>query len=496
MSAAYESLLTHYRKTCALRQISGLAEWDQETCMPKGGAAQRAEQLSAITSVIHKRVGSPRLGDLLDEAGQDALDEVGRANIRIMRIEHQRAKAVPVALAAAIARASSLAIGVWQEARKTEDTAVFLPSLTEIVALKREEASALPGEPDNRYDNLLVKFEPRASAAWLDQIFDRLRPGLVRLRDRIMESGSAAPQIECDFAIDRQLRLAHSIAGAFGYDWNCGRLDTSTHPFTSGQAKDVRITTRADECDPRCCIYSTVHEAGHGVYEQRISPEFAYMPAGESASFGIHESQSRFCENQIARSKVYSGWLFRRLRKEFGDIGIDDEAAFYANVNQVERGYIRTEADEVQYNLHIMLRYALERELISGNLEVGDLEQAWNSRFEADFGYPVDKPSNGMLQDIHWAAGLFGYFPTYALGNIYGGCLHKSLRQDVPDLDSSLAVGDPTPAMLWMQTHVQRHGSVYEPMEIIRKATGSDVSEGPLIAYLEDKYSEIYGLSH
>lgn len=496
MSAAYESLLAYHRTTCALQQISGLADWDQETHMPKGGAGQRAEQKSAITAVIHQRVRSPKLSELLDAVDRNALDDVGRANVRIMRLEHLRAMAVPVELAAAIARSTSLAIGVWQKAKENEDVSLFLPNLTEIVALKREEASALPGDIETRYDNLLLNYEPQTSSVWLDQIFGRLRPKLVSLRDRVLESGTEPPQLNCDFPADRQMRLAHFIAGAFGYDWNCGRLDTSAHPFTSGQGKDVRITTRIDESNPYHCIYSTIHEAGHGVYEQRIAQEFAFMPAGGAASLGIHESQSRFCENQIARCNAYSGWLFRRLRKEFGDIGISDESSFFTNVNQVERGYIRTEADEVQYNLHIMLRYALERDLICGNLEVRDLEQAWNSRFAADFGYPVDKPSNGMLQDIHWAAGLFGYFPTYTLGNIYGGCLHDKLRRDLPDLDESLAEGDPTPAMDWMQRRVQRHGSVYEPIDVIRRATGGEVSEGPLIAYLESKFAEIYGLCH
>ena len=313
MPSAYDSLLAHHRTTCALRQISGLADWDQETYMPKGGAEQRAEQLSAITGVIHQRASSPELGNLLDKVDQNALDEVGRANVRIMRIEHQRTMAVPVKLAAAIARTTSLATGVWQEARKTEDVALFLPRLTEIVALKREEASALPGDSESKYDSLLVKYEPRTSSAWLDQVFGRLRPRLVTLRNRILDSGIEPPQLSCDFPIDRQLQLAYSIAGAFGYDWNCGRLDTSAHPFTCGQGKDVRITTRVSESNPYDCIYSTIHEAGHGVYEQRIPPEFAFAPVGEGASFGIHESQSRFCENQIARSKVYSGWLMRRM---------------------------------------------------------------------------------------------------------------------------------------------------------------------------------------
>ena len=317
MPDAYETLLTYHRKTCALRQICGLADWDQETFMPKGGAGQRAEQLSAITAVIHQRAGSPELGELLSKVDQSALDEVGRANVRIMRIEHQRAMAVPVELAAAIARTSSLAIGSWREARKTENVSLFLPKLTEIVALKREEAAALPGDKEIRYDNLLSKHEPQTSSAWLDQIFDRLRPKLVTLRDRIMGSGIQPPQLNGHFPADRQLQLAHSIAGAFGYDWNCGRLDTSAHPFTSGQGKDVRITTRIDESNPYDCIFATIHEAGHGVYEQKISPAFAFMPVGDGASFGIHESQSRFCENQIARSKDYSGWLFRALRKEF-----------------------------------------------------------------------------------------------------------------------------------------------------------------------------------
>jgi carboxypeptidase Taq len=266
------------------------------------------------------------------------------------------------------------------------------------------------------------------------------------------------------------------------------------HPFSSGSGQDVRITTRTNPVDPFNCFYSTIHEVGHACYEQGIDAAYALTPLGQGVSMGVHESQSRIYENQLGRSRAFTGWLFARMRDAFGDFGIADEDAFYAAVNRLQNGYIRTEADEVQYNLHVMLRFDLERALIAGDLAVRDLEAAWNDRFKADFGFAVDKPSNGCLQDVHWSVGLFGYFPTYSLGNVYAGCLHTALRAAVPDLDDRLAQGDTSGATAWLRDNVQRHGGLYRPREVIARASGMEPSEAPLLAYLQDKFGRIYGL--
>jgi carboxypeptidase Taq len=288
--------------------------------------------------------------------------------------------------------------------------------------------------------------------------------------------------------------LSQKLALAFGYDLGRGRIDKAVHPFSSGSGLDVRITTRTNLVDPFNCFYSTIHEVGHAAYEQNVDSAYLLTPLGQGVSMGVHESQSRIYENQLGRGSAFTGWLYDQMRQTFGDFGVPDAAAFYKTVNRVSNGYIRTEADEVQYNLHVLLRFDLERALVAGDLRVADLEAAWNDRFAADFGFAVDKPSNGVLQDVHWSEGLFGYFPTYALGNVYAGCLHAALRQDITDLDAALATGNTRPATDWLRDKVQRHGALFAPKDVITNAAGQAPSEAPLLDYLEAKFSAIYDL--
>jgi carboxypeptidase Taq len=290
------------------------------------------------------------------------------------------------------------------------------------------------------------------------------------------------------------MALTTKLALTFGYDMNKGRIDKAVHPFSSGSGVDVRITTRTNPADPFNCFYSTIHEVGHACYEQNINEAYLLTPLGGGVSMGVHESQSRIYENQIGRSRAFTGWLYGQMRDAFGDFGIASEDAFYACVNRVNDGFIRTEADELQYNLHVLMRFDLERALISGDLAVKDLEAAWNDRFEADFGYTVDKPSNGVLQDVHWSEGLMGYFPTYTLGNVFAGCLNEAMRSAVPTLDADLAKGDTSKATTWLRENVQTHGGLFEPKDVITRACGKAPSEAPLLTYLETKFGGIYGL--
>ena len=262
-----------------------------------------------------------------------------------------------------------------------------------------------------------------------------------------------------------------------------------------GSGADVRITTRTVPQDPFNCLYSTVHEVGHAAYEQGIDSAYLLTPLGRGVSMGVHESQSRIYENQLGRSRAFTGWLYGEMKDAFGDFGVPDAETFYRIVNRVSDGYIRTEADELQYNLHVLMRFDLERALITGDLQVADLEAAWNDRFEADFGYKVDRPANGVLQDVHWSVGLLGYFPTYTLGNVYAGCLHAALRDALPDLDADLARGDTSAATGWLRAQVQTHGGLYTPRDVITRACGAAPSEAPLLGYLEEKFSALYRLS-
>lgn len=489
--SAYDDLIAYQKDTQALAQVMGRLGWDQETMMPRGAAEQRSEEMAAMESVLHARRTDPRVGDWLAKA--EAADNVARANLRLIRREYDRATKVPADLAKALAKATSRAQGIWAEARANEAVAAFLPTLSEILRLRREEAAAIAGDADP-YDALLQDYEPGITGAELEALFSRMRPRLVDLRGRVLSSGYDPEPLTGHFPESTQLLFSHEIAKTFGYDFTHGRIDKAVHPFSSGSGRDVRITTRVDEAEPLGCFYSTIHEVGHACYELNIDGAYLLSVLGQGVSMGVHESQSRSYENQMGRSRAFSGWLYGKMTEVFGALNVTDADAFHAAVNRVQAGYIRTEADEVHYNLHILLRFDLERALITGDLLVADLEAAWNDRFAADFGVAVDKPSNGMLQDLHWSVGLFGYFPTYTLGNVYAGCLFKTLREDLPDVDAQMAQGDLSGATGWMAANLQTHGGLYEPREVVERAARAPVSEGPLLDYLDAKFGAIYGV--
>lgn len=493
MNTAYEDLMAFTRDTQALAAVAGRLEWDQETMMPRGAAPQRAQEIAALETVLHARRVDGRVADWLEAAEEIELDDVARAQLRHIRRSYERACKVPASLAAEIARRTSEAQGVWADARAENDFAVFAPTLEKVIDLKREEGAALAGSDGDIYDAMLQDYEPGTTGAEIEAMFGALRPELTALRAAVLEAPSP-PQLTGSFDEAAQMKLTRKLAKAFGYDMTHGRVDKAVHPFSSGSGLDVRITTRTNPEDPFNCIYSTIHEVGHAAYEQNVDRAYLLTPVGSGVSMGVHESQSRIYENQLGRSRAFTGWLYGEMRDTFGDFGIENEDAFYASVNRVDKGFIRTEADELQYNLHVLLRFDLERALMKGDLQVADLEAAWNDRFELDFGYPVDKPAHGVLQDVHWSVGLFGYFPTYSLGNVYAGCLFEAMRAALPGLDSDLARGDTSAATAWLRENVQTHGGLYEPRDVIARARGAAPSEAPLLAYLKEKFTGLYGL--
>ncbi len=487
---AYDDLMAHARQTEALSQISGRLGWDQQTMMPRGSNAQRSEEMAALEDVLHARRTDPRLGDLLDKA--EATDETAAANLRELRRDYARNTRVPARLASELARLTPLAQAAWEEARLADDVASFLPWLDKMIALRREEGQAIAAGGDP-YDALMADYEPETDSETVAATFARMRPRLVALREAVL-GADTPPALTGHFPQDGQLRVSRRLAEHFGYDFTRGRIDLAVHPFSSGSGTDVRITTRVAIEEPFNCLYSTIHEVGHAAYEQGVGDAHLLTPIGRGVSMGVHESQSRIYENQLGRSRAFTGWLHGAMVQEFGALSVADAESFYAAVNRVNTGYIRTEADEIQYNLHIMLRFDLERDLMRGKLDAADLEEAWNTRFESDFGYPVDRPSHGVLQDVHWSVGLFGYFPTYALGNVYAGCLHQSLRADVPDLDVQLAQGDTSAATGWLREKLQRFGALRAPRDTIAHACGFTPDEGPLMDYLEAKFRALYRL--
>lgn len=484
-------LLDHLKQTAALGQVSGLLSWDQETMMPASGAALRAEQSGAMAAVIHARNADPRIAEWISGIDRAALSPFDRCNLDQAQRAYDRATRIPSRLAEETAKAASEGQIIWAEARAAKDFAAFAPALKRNIGLKREEAACLSPAGTDLYDALLDEFEPGARTSDLLPLLESLRPRLTALREKIAGKPELKP-LGGRFPAGRQMALAARIAGRIGYDFDAGRIDKATHPFSSGSAGDARITTRTDEADPFNCIYSTVHEVGHALYTQGAPDPF--LPAADYCSMGVHESQSRFWENQIARSRPFADWLYPAMKDAFGELNLGSPEALFGAVNRVHNGYIRTEADEVHYNLHILLRFELERELIAGSLEVDDLEEAWNTRFARDFGLKVPDPSLGVLQDVHWSVGLFGYFPTYSLGNIYAACLDRAMSKALPDRDEMVRTAETQPVLGWLRVNIHAAGRVLPAHELIEQATGEAPSTLPLMEYLEAKFGTIYGL--
>ena len=484
-----KKLLEYNKTTRLLQSVAGRTAWDQETMMPINSGMSRAMEMGALEEVIHERKKGSEIRELLETATPKSSHE--KRLHELIKRDFDRATVIPNQLASDLAKTTSLAQMGWQKARQNNNFSEFSPHLKKVIDLKRKEASLLSPLGD-LYDGLINDYEYGMTKKEASSIFAVMKPRLLDLRQRISESKLSKPILQGDFNTEKQLKLAHEIAKTFFYDFNRGRIDIVAHPFCSGSGDDVRITTRVDSKDPFNCLYSTIHEVGHACYEQNVYTDFLHSPLGSGVSLGIHESQSRIFENQIGRSRHFTKWLFKEMKNCFGEFGIGDPEEFYRLVNKVETSFIRTEADEVHYNLHIMLRFELEVEVIAKNLEVEDLPEAWNKKFKDYFGRDVTKPSDGILQDVHWSIGAFGYFPTYTLGNLNAGCLFKKMMEDIPNMDEGFEKGDVSSATNWLTENIHQHGSVYEPTELIKNATGEELTPEPFLDYLDEKFSDMY----
>lgn len=492
-NSAYATLLDHLKTTAALEQVGGILEWDQEVMMPRKGNAQRSEQSAALESAIHARKTDPRQADWFDSIDENTLDAAGKANLTAAKRSFARATRIPADLATALARETSAAQMIWADARAANKFTDFAPTLEKVLNLRREEAACLANGGD-LYDALLDDYEPGMKSAPLAELLGRLRPTLTELRSKIADKGMAVPQVQGEYSDAVQMAVSHKLADVFGYDWDAGRLDLSIHPFSSGNNGDSRITTRVEADNVFNCYYSTIHEVGHSMYEQNMPLDLAMTPAGQYASMGVHESQSRMLENQIGRSRAFAEWMFGVMQSEMGDFGLKNPQELYQAANNVKTGFIRTEADEIHYNLHVLLRFELERAMIHDDLQVADLEATWNDTFKRDFGVDVPDAAHGVLQDVHWSIGLFGYFPTYSLGNIYAGELYQTMREATPTLDDDIAAGDTSKVMAWLRENIHQKAHLSSPEQTIMDAVGHTPTEKPLLAYLDRKFTDLYGL--
>jgi len=471
-------------------------EWDQQVMMPHKGADQRSYQVAALAGLAHARLTDPALEEILrDLEAADGHDEATRADLREARRARDRAARLPERLVSERARACALAQAAWEEARPRNDFSAFLPHLERVLSLTREAAAAL--SEGNAYDALLEEFEPGMTEAQLRSIFDDLKGRLLPLLDALQ----GAPRRPDPSVLHRhypqrqQEAFCRRLVAEMGFDLEAGRLDVSAHPFTSGTARDVRLTTRYMEEFLPAAIFGSLHEAGHGLYEQGLDPERFRNPAGQACSLGIHESQSRFWENAVGRSKSFWTHYLEPLKRSFP--GTLDEVAldaFYGAVNAVEPSLIRVEADECTYNLHILLRFELESAMLAGALEARDLPDAWNEKMEAYLGIRPPDNRDGVLQDVHWSVGLIGYFPTYTLGNLYAAQFRETLLGDIPDLEARIARGDLLPIREWLREKIHRHGRTYLAQDLCLRVTGKPLSAEPLERYLKTKYAEVYGI--
>ncbi len=495
-----EELHTRVAEVVDLSQASAVLGWDQETMMPKKGARFRATQQATLQGLLHERFTQPRIGRLLsileEPTSFNALSPTDQAMIKTTRRDYDRATKLPASLVRDLAMATTEGVEAWRIARRESRWEQFAPYLRRIVDLKRQEAACI-GYKDVPYDALLDEYEPGATTAQLAELFTHLRSETVTLLRRIASTGRQPDRsvLEQEYDPAKQLAFTELVLRQMGFDFEAGRQDLSTHPFTTSFGPtDVRITTRVDDHDLQVALYASIHEGGHALYDQGLPVDLVRTGVGASVSLGIHESQSRLWENFIGRSLPFWQFVLPRLREIFPvQTGTATPEMFVGAVNRVDRSLIRVEADEVTYNLHIILRFEIERRLIGGEIDVDDLPALWNQRSQEYLGITPPNDRLGVLQDTHWASGLIGYFPTYSLGNLYAAQLWATLRREVPDLDERLAAGDFQIVLSWLRERIHQHGRIYQPAELIERATGEKPRPDYLIKYLNEKYGKIYG---
>ena len=504
----FEEVADHIRKTALLRTTLALLEWDERTGLPAKAGAYRAEQATLLSGMIHRRQTDPRLGEQLEElaaelpdAPADDSERVDKqaASVRRLLKEFRRNSRLPVELVEAISKATVLGQQAWDGARKNNDWDSFRPHMEEIFSLRRQQAELLRVGEESLYDALLDEYEEGARTVQLVSIFSELRDGLVTLVQDL-DTARRKPTGESwrqPVEVDKQRHLSRWIAEQIGYRFDRGRLDETSHPFcTTLGPDDCRILTRYHREYFPCGFYGTLHEAGHGLYEQGLPTDWFGLPPGTYASLGVHESQSRMWENFVGRSRAFWKWCFPHAKKQLaGDWDHLSEEQLYRDANLIQPSLIRVEADEVTYNLHILIRFEIERELLTGELAVDDAPDAWNQRYQHYLGICPPSNRNGILQDVHWSAGLVGYFPTYTLGNLYAAQLMEAAESELGNLGLQFEKGEFASLLEWLRTRVHQHGFSRHPGQLIQNACGQTLEAAPLLKYLRAKLEPIYGLA-
>ncbi len=499
----YDRLLKLEKEIALLQSSMSIVGWDTETYMPPKGLRLRSEQMGLLSSLGHRMGTSKELGEVLAalKKKNGALNDTQRRHVYLSKRTYDILTKMPEELVASMAKQQAISVETWKKAKSANKWTQFEPELQKMFDLKFKEAEfrmEVLGISDP-YDAMLDRFERNMRAEDVSKMFAELRNGLVPLTKKCAE---ASKEVDADFlqrivSVETQRKIAADLCEVIGYDISSdsagGRIDEVEHPFTTGYYDDVRITVKYHEDNVSSMIYAILHEGGHALYEQNLNPEWIYTSLGLAASYGIHESQSRFIENMIGRSPEFLEYYKPRLDKltdTFADIELEH---FTKAMNLVEPSLIRIEADEVTYSLHVIIRYEIERDLYAGKVTISELPQIWNERYEEYLGVEVPDDAKGVMQDTHWASGYFGYFPSYAMGNVYDGMWLERLEQDLPNWVSGLRSGKITPSIDWMKEHVQHLASLYDPSDLVEHVTGKKTSAKPFLKYVEQKYSNLFG---
>ncbi|HUK85484.1 MAG TPA: carboxypeptidase M32 [Candidatus Acidoferrum sp.] len=505
VKAAYKELLSKTKDVTILGTAEGIIHWDMETKMPPGAIKQRSEQLALMSRIHHKLATNPEIGKLLDTIQNnpecESLDQVEKRNVHLIRKSYLEQTSLPEKLVADLAKQESLTVNVWKKAKAQKNFSLYKTDLEKLLDLSKQAAEILMKVKETKtpYEALIDNFEPKMTTGQITATFSQLQVGLKELISKIQASANE-PGAAISFQpvpVENQRQIAQFLTQTLGYDTSSpearGRIDETEHPFTTGYYDDVRITTHYYLNNFASSIFSVLHETGHAIYEQNLNSNWQYQPIGSTCSYGIHESQSRFYENVIGRSKEFWTYFMPKLKKTVPNLANIESDKFIRAINKVEPSKIRIEADEVTYNLHIIVRFEIERDLFADKITVNELPQVWNERYEEYLGVKVENDSEGVMQDTHWASGLYGYFPSYTLGNIYSGQITASITRDLPDWRKQLSEGKINHVSDWLKRNIHSQGSLYDPEELIKRATGKNLAIQYYLKYLNEKYGNLYG---
>lgn len=505
LKSDYEELLSKTKDITVLYTVSSLAHWDMETKMPPRGINLRSQQLAMLSRVTHRMSVEPKIGQLLstieNHKDHDSLNQLQKRNVHLIRKQYDEQTKLPEKLIVETARQEAITVDVWKKAKAAKKFSIFKPELEKMLELRKQAAQILMDvkNTETPYDALLDIYEPKMTTDMILKIFGKLREGLISIQDKCLNATRRPDVSFLKRKVSKgvQHKIAKELAKFIEYDIDSpragGRVDETEHPFTAGFYDDVRITTHYYENNLTSSMFSVLHEGGHAIYDQNLKKEWMFQPIGDSCSLGFHESQSRFVENVVGRSREFWQYFFPKLQDLtgtiFSNVTLDD---FVRAINHVTPSRIRVEADEVTYCLHVIIRFEIERELISGKIAVKDLPEIWNQKYKEYLGLDIENDSEGVMQDIHWAGGDFGYFPTYALGNIYSGQLLAKMEKEMSSWKNQLKKGNFRNAKEWLTENVHNYGNLYDPPLLIKKIVGEEISVEPYLEYLDKKYAWVY----